>query len=62
MQLDLLPDQKDCLVQLTKEFLYTLPHSEYHRLKQYSAFQVLEKLAPNDPFVLGQKIHTVIKK
>ena len=60
MNLSLTADQQDCLIELTKESLYALPFSEVHRIQQYPAFQILEKLRPNDPFVLGQKINTVI--
>lgn len=51
MNLELTTNQKDCLVELTKESLYALPLSEHHRLKEYPAFQILRKLKPNDAFV-----------
>ena len=53
MNLELTTDQKDCLVELTKEFLYALPLSDHHRLKEYPAFQILRKLKANDALVHG---------
>ena len=53
MNLELTTDQKDCLVELTKKFLYALPLSEHHRLKEYPAFQILRKLKANDALVHG---------
>jgi len=51
MNLELTTDQKDCLVELTKEFLYALPLSEHYRFKEYPAFQILRKLKANDALV-----------
>ena len=58
MNLELTTDQKDCLVELTKEFLYALPLSEHqgdpNKLKEYPAFQILRKLKANDALVHGE--------